>query len=407
MSQQMRSINPKARSRGFTLLEVLVSMAIMTVGLLGVAALIGSTLATGTQARYMNIANVLASEKLDNLNKWPSNDPNVAAGGALAGPANCVAGDAYCDQVVVSELSGANYETQTQVVNNVATTTTIVHTNSGCVDTPVNCGVPAPNGNGAGGGFYINGNASITLAATTGGDGTTNPTQTYTITQGSTTTTIILDNVAGLTTVYSGGTTLSLAGIPQQLDPNTGQAIVHNDPSGNAVNPALLYVNGAITGLNGTVQNNEGITVVASSSVSITGDLTYMQSPVSIPADTLNASTNAGVLGIFTTSNINLYPNSNGNLTVNASLAAIGSGSSGFATPGGSIGTWTIVGGRAEDQAHSVNISTGNTYYDRRFANNFGPPWFPTAVPQPGQAGIPAGPVHMSVTRLSWKEVNR
>jgi type IV pilus modification protein PilV len=148
MSQQMRSINPKARSRGFTLLEVLVSMAIMTVGLLGVAALIGSTLATGTQARYMNIANVLASEKLDNLNKWPSNDPNVAAGGALAGPANCVVGDAYCDQVVVSELSGANYETQTQVVNNVATTTTIVHTNSGCVDTPVNCGVPAPNGNG-------------------------------------------------------------------------------------------------------------------------------------------------------------------------------------------------------------------------------------------------------------------
>ncbi|PYP82129.1 MAG: hypothetical protein DMG99_01290 [Acidobacteria bacterium] len=266
---------------------------------------------------------------------------------------------------------------------------------------------PATGGDGAGGGFYINGNASITLAATTGGDGTTNPTQTYTITQGSTTTTIILDNVAGLTTVSSGGTTLSLAGIPQQLDPNTGQAIVQNDPSGNAVNPALLYVNGAITGLNGTVQNNEGITVVASSSVSITGDLTYMQSPVSIPADTLNASTNAGVLGIFTTSNINLYPNSNGNLTVNASLAAIGSGSSGFATPGGSIGTWTIVGGRAEDQAHSVNISTGNTYYDRRFANNFGPPWFPTAVPQPGQAGIPAGPVHMSVTRLSWKEVNR
>jgi hypothetical protein len=88
-------------------------------------------------------------------------------------------------------------------------------------------------------------------------------------------------------------------------------------------------------------------------------------------------------------------------------VVAIGSGSSGFATPGGSIGTWTIVGGRAEDQAHSVNISTGNTYYDRRFANNFGPPWFPTAVPQPGQAGIPAGPVHMSVTRLSWKEVNR
>src|SRR5436305_14693299 len=108
------------------------------------AALVSNTLVFGTSAKYMNMANVLASEKLDNLNKWPSNDPNVAAGGALAGPANCVAGDAYCDQVVVSELSGANYETQTQVVNNVATTTTIVHTNSGCVDTPAKPGGPAP-----------------------------------------------------------------------------------------------------------------------------------------------------------------------------------------------------------------------------------------------------------------------
>ncbi len=153
MSQQIRSTNPKTRTSGFTLVEVLVSMAIMTVGLLGVAALIGSTLATGTQARYMNIANVLASEKLDNLNKWPSSDPNVAAGGALAGPATCAAGDDYCDQVVVSELSGANYETQTQVVvdalgNRTQQTTTIVHTSNGCVDTPANCGVPAPNGNG-------------------------------------------------------------------------------------------------------------------------------------------------------------------------------------------------------------------------------------------------------------------
>jgi type IV pilus assembly protein PilV len=153
MSQARQSINGKVRTSGFTLVEVLVSMAIMTVGLLGVAALIGSTLASGTQARYMNIANVLASEKLDNLNKWPSNDPNVAAGGALAGPVNCAAGDAYCDQVTVSELSGANYETQTQIVvdvngNPTAATTTIVHTNTGCVDTPANCGVPNPVANG-------------------------------------------------------------------------------------------------------------------------------------------------------------------------------------------------------------------------------------------------------------------
>lgn len=266
---------------------------------------------------------------------------------------------------------------------------------------------PASGGDGAGGGFYINGNASIVLKATTGGDGTTNATQTYTITQGSTTTTIVVDSVAGSTTVTSGGTTLSMQGVPQQLDPNTGQPIVQNDPSGLAVNPTMLYVNGQVTGLNGTIQNDTGITVTSSSNVSITGDLTYLQSPVSVPADALNSSTNAGVLGIYTTGNINLYPDSSGNLTVDASLAAISGGTSGFETPGNSINTWTIVGGRAEDQAHAVSISSGNTYYDRRFANNFGPPWFPTAVPQPGQAGIPAGTPKLTVTRLSWKEVSR
>jgi len=263
---------------------------------------------------------------------------------------------------------------------------------------------PANGGDGSGGGFYINGNASVALTATTSSSG--KPTQTYTITQGSTTTTIVVDSAAGTTTLQSGSTTLALQGIPSQLDPNTGTPIVQNDPSGTAVNPTLLYVNGQVTGLSGTVQNNTGITLAAANNVSITGDVTYLQSPVSIPADVLNSSTNAGVLGIFTTGNINLYPDAQGNLTVNGSLAAIGSGTSGFATPGGSINTWTIVGGRAEDQAHSVRIGSGNTYYDQRFANNFGPPWFPTAVPQAGEVPTPSSQT-VTVTRTSWQEVNR
>ncbi len=269
---------------------------------------------------------------------------------------------------------------------------------------------PANGGDGSGGGFYINGNASISLSATIGGDGTSNATQTYTITQGNKTTTIVVDNTAGKTTVLSGGTTLTLQGAPVQLDPNTGQPITQTDPSGSIVNPTMVYVNGQITGLNGTVQNATGITIAASSNVSITGDLTYAQSPVNIPSDTLNTSTNAGVLGIYTTGNINLYPNSSGsnknNLTVDASLAAIGSGTSGFETPGNGINTWTILGGRSEDQAHPVNIGAGNTYYDKRFANNFGPPWFPTAVPQPGQTAIPPSQ-RITVTRSSWQEINR
>lgn len=136
-------------------MEVLISMAVLTVGLIGMAAMVCSTLMFGANAKYINMANVLASEKLDNLNKWPSTDLNVAPGGSLAGPSTCAAGDTYCDQVTVSETSGADYITQTQIVFDPVTntsnpvTTTIVHTSTGCVDTPGNCGVPNPTGAGS------------------------------------------------------------------------------------------------------------------------------------------------------------------------------------------------------------------------------------------------------------------
>lgn len=279
---------------------------------------------------------------------------------------------------------------------------------------------------GYAGGFYIQGDASITLQATTAGNGANkHNTQTYTITQGSTVTTIVVDNVAnggvGQTTVTSGGNTLTLQGAPAQVGSSGTVTTNTEGVNSNVVNPTLVYVNGNITGLTGTydssnnplpaIQDNVGVMVVGSRSVSITGDLTYNSSPVSVPADTLNTSTQSGVLGVYTLGNINLYPDPNGNLTVNGSLAALSgqtgsSANSGFETPGGSIGTWTIVGGRAEDHAHSVSIGAGNTYYDRRFANNFGPPWFPTAVPTAGSAPAPASS-QTTVTRTSWAEVNR
>jgi type IV pilus modification protein PilV len=137
------------RVRGFSLLEVVVSIGILSVGLLGVAALVASTMKTGTNSRYINMANILASEKLDSLNKWPSGDPNVAAGGSLTGSTTCASTDDYCDQVTLTEASGADYETQTQIVNGSSVTTTIVHTSAGCVDTPTNCGVANPSGSGS------------------------------------------------------------------------------------------------------------------------------------------------------------------------------------------------------------------------------------------------------------------
>lgn len=265
---------------------------------------------------------------------------------------------------------------------------------------------PALGGDGAGGGFFVNGNASVTLSATT--DSANNPTQTYTFAQGTTTTTIVVDTATNSTTITSGSSSQTLVGVPTQLDPNTGAPMTQTDPSGNSVAPTMVYVNGQIQGLSGTVQNNTGITVTSTGNVNITGDLTYTSQPVD-SADNLVSSTNAGVLGIYTPGNINLYPDSTGNLTINASLAMLSgqtNGTAGLATPGGAIGTLTIVGGRSEDQAHGVSISVGNTFYDQRFAGNFGPPWFPTAQPTAGAPAIPQLQ-NATVTRIAWQETNR
>jgi hypothetical protein len=259
------------------------------------------------------------------------------------------------------------------------------------------------------GGFLVSGNAAVTLTASSGcggnsACGSTDLTQTYSIVQGSTTTTIIVDDTTGVTVVN--GTVL--LGVPQQLDPTTGQAIVQTDPSGSVVSPTLLYVSGNITAMQGTVQNDMGIDVTSGGNIDFTGNLTYANEPVAVPSDTLNTNTNAGVIGVYTaTGNINLSsPYSNSNLEVDGSLAAIGSScaasSCGF-TVSGYINTFNNVGGQIQTNIFSADMSAENTYYDQRFGNNFGPPWFPTAVPNAAAPALPSS-WNVSVSRSSWNE---
>ena len=276
-----------------------------------------------------------------------------------------------------------------------------------------------------GGGIYVEGDAAVSLSV--GNDGATptpHLTQTYTIKQGSTTTTITTNIGANTTTVTSGSNTVNLTGVPQNLSTGT--------PS-----PAtMLYVNGDVTGLTGPGQGKAGVqdyvqmTIAAAGDINITGDLIYAHPPVTKDAsDTLiknqydsNGNQIAGdfnsVLGIFTSKgNINLSsPYSNNNLETDASLAAINADSSwcnsnskcGFGTPSDSISTWTILGGRIESFAHGVSISQGNTYFDRRFTSRsgFAPPWFPsTSIPLVDITTTNAAPPSVNATppqRLSW-----
>ncbi len=66
----MSASNSPRTDRGFTLLEVMIAIAILVVGLSAMAALGAVMLTRGRQSRYMNIAETLASEKLEDLNRY-------------------------------------------------------------------------------------------------------------------------------------------------------------------------------------------------------------------------------------------------------------------------------------------------------------------------------------------------
>jgi Tfp pilus assembly protein PilV len=59
------------------MLEVLVAILILTIGVLSVAALAGVMMTTGNRSKYLSLEASLASEKLEDLNRWPADSPQV------------------------------------------------------------------------------------------------------------------------------------------------------------------------------------------------------------------------------------------------------------------------------------------------------------------------------------------
>jgi prepilin-type N-terminal cleavage/methylation domain-containing protein len=91
----------RSRQRGFTLVETMVSILILTVGLVGTAALMSNSVNMGAHARYVSTAALLASEKMEDLDRFPDNDPNLAAGGSLTADIT-----GYSDSVQISTANG-------------------------------------------------------------------------------------------------------------------------------------------------------------------------------------------------------------------------------------------------------------------------------------------------------------
>ena len=76
-----------ASDRGFTLLETLVALIVLVVGVVATATLAAHCMNTNRQSKYMSLAAEMASEKLEDLNRWDSDDPQICvpAGSSSAG----------------------------------------------------------------------------------------------------------------------------------------------------------------------------------------------------------------------------------------------------------------------------------------------------------------------------------
>jgi hypothetical protein len=112
------------RQGGFALIETAIAISILAVGLLGVAALLAQLGGNSTTSRYMSTEALLASEKLDDLNRYPYKDPAIAvpngttAGSLTADTTDTVTANSlppevvdYFDQVRISSGDGNVVET--------------------------------------------------------------------------------------------------------------------------------------------------------------------------------------------------------------------------------------------------------------------------------------------------------
>ncbi|HLJ24167.1 MAG TPA: hypothetical protein VKT71_08680 [Candidatus Acidoferrales bacterium] len=118
--------------------ELLIAVAVMTIGLSAMAGLVAQSLKGTESARYMALATTLASEKLEDLNRWTAVDPHVATGGSLTTDTT-VGTLRYYDDIDLSNTTG-------QVSETVAVTggySTVVHMATGEVDNNNNTAAPS------------------------------------------------------------------------------------------------------------------------------------------------------------------------------------------------------------------------------------------------------------------------
>lgn len=144
----IRPAKTVSSNAGFSILELLIAVAVLVVGLAGVAALVGQTLGGTEKARYLALATTLASEKLEDLNRYPATTPpvnQITGGGSLTSDTTNTGGYNCFDDVDLSNTNGQvgeSYQTSS------STYSTIVHQATGEVDVNPTNTAPVSSGSG-------------------------------------------------------------------------------------------------------------------------------------------------------------------------------------------------------------------------------------------------------------------
>lgn len=251
--------------------------------------------------------------------------------------------------------------------------------------------VPVADNNGNGvsnageplaGGIYVQG--SLTSLTLTLGGGS-NELAVYTLVAGAQTVTVTVDRAAMTTTVtntaWGAPVTRTFTGVPKGWQ----------GPGSN--NAGMIYVEGGISSLSGTLEEKEQTTIAASGLIDITTHLRYEDPPN--PADPNDNPLN--VLGVYSASNhIRFTAGTPVNLDIQAVLMA-GNTADGFNSSVNSenystrpIGTLNLLGGIIEEYSGPVGTldASGNQLsgfarnyvYDRRMSRGYAPPYFPTTT---------------------------
>ena len=153
----------RAPHRGFSLVETMVAMIVLSVGLVALGGLVSQTLIGTSRSRFSAVAADLATEKLEDLSRWPTFDPNIyAASGATVGSltsdvsANVTSGGLptqlvnYFDDVEISDLNGAISETVSQVISGTTSYKTTSHNPDGTIVISTSTTQTAADANAAG-----------------------------------------------------------------------------------------------------------------------------------------------------------------------------------------------------------------------------------------------------------------